>query len=157
MPRLVVGLTACCLACLLLVGCGDGGPSLGTVSGTVTMDGEPLPNVSVTFTPVAGGRGSTGKTDANGQYELMFTDRKGALLGEHKIALRTIREASSAAGAEMSSDSAAYEAQATGGTQADYDAATTTEPIPAKYNTATELTKEVKAGSNTIDLELTSS
>ena len=33
------------------VGCGDGGPPLGKVQGTVTMDGNPLPSALVTFMP----------------------------------------------------------------------------------------------------------
>ena len=49
--------------------------------GKVTLDGKPVTNGLVTFTRRCGGRGSTGTTDANGQYELAFIDGKGALLG----------------------------------------------------------------------------
>jgi hypothetical protein len=57
-------------------------------------------------------------------------------------------------GAATDAESADYAKQATGAA-----ASTTTwiDPIPAKYNTNTELEREVKSGSNVIDLELTSS
>ncbi|MCR9231751.1 MAG: hypothetical protein NXI29_12120 [bacterium] len=46
------------LSLCLTVGCGDSAgsdqPDLGTVSGVVTMDGKPLPAVTVTFTPTEG-------------------------------------------------------------------------------------------------------
>ena len=142
---------ASCVIGLACVGCGESGPPLGTVSGVVTMDGEPLANALVTFTPEAGGRGSIGKTDAGGKYELAFVDGKGALIGNHKVSVTTIKEA--AAVTEMSSDSPEYANQ---GSSADYDKAETKEPIPEKYNTKTELTFDVKAGSNTYDIPLES-
>ncbi len=142
---------ASCVIALACVGCADSGPPLGTVSGIVTMDGKPLANALVTFTPEAGGRGSTGKTDASGNYELAFIDGKGALIGTHKVSVTTIKEA--AAAVAMSSDSPEYANQ---GSSADYDNATTKEPIPEKYNTKTELTFDVAAGSNTYDIPLES-
>jgi hypothetical protein len=120
----------------------------------VTLDGEPVTDGLVTFTPEAGGRGSTGKTDENGKYELSFVEGPGALVGTHKVSVTTITEVEAAA--EMSSDSEAYEKQAMGGGAADYENAVTAEPIPAKYNTETTLTFDVKAGSNTYDIPLES-
>ena len=143
---------ACCIAAVACVGCGESGPPLGQVSGTVTMDGAPLANALVTFTPEAGGRGSMGKTDANGKYELAFVDSKGALIGAHKVSVTTIQE-SSGGTTEMSSDSPEYANQ---GSSADYDKAVVKEPIPEKYNTKTELTFDVKAGANTYDIPLKS-
>lgn len=145
---------ACCVVGVACVGCGPSGPPLGTVSGTVTMDGQPLSNALVTFTPAEGGRSSTGKTDASGKYELAFVESKGALIGTHKVSVTTIAEV--AASAPVSSDSEEYAKQAMGGSQSDYDSAKVTEPIPAKYNTATTLTFEVKSGSNTYDIPLES-
>jgi FlaG/FlaF family flagellin (archaellin) len=117
------------------------------------MDGKPLANALVVFSPVAGGRSSTGKTDAGGKYELSFIEGKGALLGSHKVSVTTLQEAAQAV-VEVSSDDPAYAQQ---GSAADYEKALVKETIPARYNTETELTKDVTAGSNTMDLELTSS
>ncbi|MFW6171784.1 MAG: carboxypeptidase-like regulatory domain-containing protein [Planctomycetota bacterium] len=149
----VVGL---CVMCLTCVGCGSGGPEVGKVSGKVTMDGEPLDNALVTFTPVDGGRPSTGKTDENGNYTLAYADRMGALVGKHQVRVTTLTEVEGEDMSEIGSDSEAYMKQATGGSASDYDNATVSEPIPAKYNTETELTRDVESGKNTIDIELSS-
>ena len=48
----------CSVALFCSAGCGEGAPSdtpeLGSVTGTVTMDGKPLANVTVTFEPETG-------------------------------------------------------------------------------------------------------
>lgn len=150
-----ISVVALCVVCLTCMGCGSGGPDLGEVSGTVTMDGEPLDNALVTFTPVEGGRSSTGKTDENGNYTLSFADRTGALVGTHEVSVMTLTDVEGEDMSEVSSDSDAYMEQAMGGAS-DYDNATVTEQIPAKYNTETELTFEVESGKNTYDIELSS-
>ena len=75
---------------LLLVGtaCSSrtaGYPDLGPVIGTVTLDGKPLGEVTVMFQP-ENGRASIGKTNAEGKYELIFTEvAKGAKVGPHHV------------------------------------------------------------------------
>lgn len=75
--------------CLALAGCGGGPsdlPDLGRVSGTVTIDGEPTPDVSVMFSPVDGGRASSGVTDSSGHYDLYYNaNTEGALIGQHNV------------------------------------------------------------------------
>jgi len=62
---------------LLLSGCGGNTmKGLVNVEGTVTLDGNPLPEGTVTFMPVDvsnGGSPSSGKIDSNGSYELQFS------------------------------------------------------------------------------------
>lgn len=64
--KFVVVLSALCLAA---AGCGSeesAGPSL---TGTVTFNGEPLPNANLTFEPDGtGGSTAYGRTDENGVY-----------------------------------------------------------------------------------------
>lgn len=71
------------------VGCGGGAadlPDLGRVSGTITIDEKPMPEVSVTFSPVDGGRSSSAVTDSNGYYELNYNaSTKGAVIGTHNV------------------------------------------------------------------------
>jgi len=67
--------TLTCVAVLsatLFVGCGKAGPKLTQVQGKVTLDGEPLANKSLLFTPIEGttGNGAGGVTDAEGRYSL---------------------------------------------------------------------------------------
>ena len=118
------------------VGCGGSAgsdqPKLGTVSGIVTMDGQPLADVIVTFTPTQG-RASNGKTDGEGKYELGYLrDTKGAVLSSHTVSITTPQDAPTPPGQ------------------------TYKDPIPAKYNSKTTLKEEVTEGDNTINFELVS-
>jgi hypothetical protein len=118
------------IAVLFASGCGGGGgPSLGTVSGRVTLDGQPLQGAVVEFQP-AEGRGSFGVTDAQGDYRLSFTEaRQGAVLGKHTVRITL---------------------------DAEDDERKTDANIPARYNRLSELTAEVQAGSNERNFELQS-
>jgi len=74
-------------ATVLCPGCGGSGdrPELGSVHGTITMDGKPFGKVVVVFSP-AEGRPSTGVTDDEGRYELQYlNDAKGAKIGAHTV------------------------------------------------------------------------
>lgn len=75
------------LALALTAGCGGRDlPDLAPVTGTVKLDGEPLPNVLVSFYPQSGGRPGTGVTDEQGKYELLYVDReKGTKLGPNRV------------------------------------------------------------------------
>jgi len=116
------------------LGCGRAsGPQMGMVSGHVTLDGNPLPDANVTFQP-GDGRPSTGKTDESGKYTLKFSaSHNGALAGQHVVMI-TPQQPSDA---ELSTGTAKPP-----------------QPIPGKYNTKSELTAEVKPGSNVLDFEL---
>jgi hypothetical protein len=63
-------------------------PELGTVSGTVTIDGKPGSDVFVRFTPDNGGRPSSGTTDENGFYRLTYSvAAPGAKVGMHSVSI----------------------------------------------------------------------
>ena len=68
------------------------------VSGTVTLDNQPLAGAYVTFEPVKGGLHltSTGVTDEAGRYTLTCGDESGAVPGAHRIQLTTIAPGSHA-------------------------------------------------------------
>jgi len=62
-------------------------PDLGTVHGTVMLNGKPLPNVSLYFKPEVG-RQSVAKTDAKGVYEAMYLiDEAGVKVGPCSVSL----------------------------------------------------------------------
>ena len=132
-------------------GCvGDNGPQLGTVTGFVKLDGEPLENASVSFHPGAG-RGSFGKTDANGNYELRYTgSQMGATLGNHQVTItsqvwaETSRRLGPGESARSASEAAAGKARS--------------ELLPEKYRDRekTVLSAIVVAGANQFDFELQS-
>ena len=55
------------------------------MTGTVTRNGKPVPNLMVNFMPEAG-RPSWGKTDENGHYEMVYDeDNKGVKMGHSKV------------------------------------------------------------------------
>jgi hypothetical protein len=75
-----------CTISMISPGCGEKGPDLAKVYGKVTMDGNPLPNVTVLFNPTQGGRPSLGTTGTDGSFVLYHTSgRKGVELGEHEV------------------------------------------------------------------------
>lgn len=120
-----------------LVGCGGGAdtPDLGDVSGTILLDGKPLADASVEFTP-ANGRGSVAVTDSQGRYTLRYTnDADGAVLGAHTVRISTGRAG-------------------TGSNEGGESTAAVPERVPPKYNSATDIKVEVKAGSNTFDYKI---
>ena len=129
---------------VVFVGCGANPadyPEMGSVSGRVTHDGEPVENARVVFKP-ATGRGSSGTTDASGNYELRYSGNViGAVLGKHSVSI--FKEVVDPE-APVPSEENAVEVPRIN-------------LIPARYSGAdSELSGEVTAGKNTIDFELTS-
>ena len=133
-----------CLGLLCLSGCAGGDSNVGQVTGTVTIDGEPINYASVTFMPTEG-RASVGLTDSQGVYTLNYViGQKGALIGEHKVYVTTkvVKEGSYG--------------ENSGGTKDPVRKQGRKELLPKKYcdRTASELTATVEKGSNTIDFDL---
>ncbi len=106
-------------------------PELAVVSGVVTLDGQPLPNVTVAFVPTQGA-GSYGVTDESGKYELNAAGgNQGAIVGTHTVTITTPTDGPPGPGYK--------------------------DPVPAKYNTKSTLTVDVKPGKNPdTNFELTS-
>lgn len=149
-------LIASCLVCSLVftAGCGDGGPRLYPVSGTVKLDGTAKPKLLVSFTPVGGGPSAVGQTNEKGEYTLRTNARKGAIEGQHKVSITTINEptAEPKVQANAPSGSAEYMNQANIRPQ---EFKIPKELIPAKYNKNSELVRDVDSATKVIDFELT--
>lgn len=61
------------IGALIVAGCSKGDmPPLGSVSGTVTLDGQPLSGVIINFKPDVG-RMATAVTDGQGRYVLEYS------------------------------------------------------------------------------------
>src|SRR5690348_5741145 len=75
-----------------VAGCGGSEFEFGDVTGVVKLDGKPLPNAVVTFTPKGGGPSGVGKTDAEGQYQLYTATEPGAIVGEHTVSIIAVPE-----------------------------------------------------------------
>ena len=119
----------CTCTVAFLGGCGSGF-KLAEVSGTVTVDGAPVPNLQVLFEPQDKSQPSSiGFTKADGKYQLRCSSGvDGAVVGQHTVRVEPV-EVDDPAGPPLT--------------------------IPAKYNTSSQLTYEVKPGPNTIDLKIT--
>jgi hypothetical protein len=87
---------------LLPVGCGKS--NYAPVSGRITVNGQPLANAAVLFSPVpaqgssSAGLGSGATTDSDGRYTLLITGTttKGAVIGKHKVQVTLIDDRDSA-------------------------------------------------------------
>jgi len=72
------------LLALAVIGC-DTSYDVLPVKGTITYDGEPVPELLIQFAP-EGGRASTGSVKADGTFELGYTiDQMGVEPGKHTI------------------------------------------------------------------------
>jgi len=129
-----------------LPGCGGENFSLAPVSGTITLDGEPLADATIVVSPERAsldatanvGPGSTGTTNGEGQFTLTTIDgRDGAVVGKHSVII-------SAGGGRDVSDFDEYGAE-------------NAEKVPSRYNTNSTLVLEVPAaGTDTVKFELSS-
>lgn len=121
----------CLLIALHALGCGE--RKWARVKGTVTLDGDPLPDARVVFSPTNGGPSSHGKTDENGAFELVSTTGvQGALIAEHQVTIFTADMKKTASGKMIQIP----------------------EKVPERYNANTELTETVDPGTNEVTFTL---
>ena len=155
-----------CLAALaFLVGCQDKGADVGAtaVTGTVTLDGQPVEGASVSFSPKsADGRAAAGITDASGRFSLTtVTSGDGAMPGSYAVAVSKTTSSGGPAASGPPPDMSKMTPEEIGAmSQAAMNAepAVITEELPVKYKTAADsgLTAEVKKGEkNKFTFELT--
>ncbi|WP_169976909.1 hypothetical protein [Tautonia rosea] len=126
-----------------VAGCGGGdGLDRQAVTGTVTLDGQPLETGLITFDPAsATAETSTATEIVNGTYT--FSSQTGPVPGEYRVVINS-------SGGEMVEPPAG---QAPGDTYLPPPE----EKVPRKYNSQTTLTATVASGSNEpINFELTS-
>lgn len=125
---------------LAVAGC-DSGPKVYSVTGKVTIAGNPAPeNTRVNFEPVGDGESAAGMVDASGNYKLYHGSegREGAMPGKYKVFLAP--DASSEA--YMSGPPAGVPGMPSAG------------PIPKDYlsGQASPLTVDVPESNTTIDV-----
>jgi hypothetical protein len=127
---------ACSAVALLLVVAAVAGCSSteGQVSGVVTVDGEEVKSGAITFVPVDGKGTTTGGKIENGRYSVRVP------VGRMKVSISEPREShkKKVYATPNSPEMPVYK-----------------EWLPDRYNEKTELTLEVKAGTNRKDWPLT--
>ena len=113
-----------------LPGCGDG---KSTVNGTVTFEGEPVKNGTITFIKAEGDLVREGGVIQNGEFQAALSP------GKYKI--------------ELNAQKVIGKRKQKGFDGAEEEVELTEELFPPRYNEKTELIEEIKPGSNTLKLE----
>jgi hypothetical protein len=118
----------CVVLLVVLAGCGKPDREIAPVTGHVTLDGQPLGMADLTFQSADGKSPAVARADENGNYELMFKrGQPGGVVGKNTVRITVSKEVVRKA-----------------------------PTIPAKYNTNTELVREITSGKNQIDFDLKS-
>jgi hypothetical protein len=124
---------ACLLGLTIFVGCGGGGPGA-TVEGSVTLDGQPVQNGTISFVPADGKTASAGGKIADGKYSVAVPP------GPKRV--------------EIAASKVVGQRPAYAGDPNSPMIDITESIIPPRYNAQSELTFEVKAGDNQKDFAL---
>ena len=136
MPQAIVSYfgASLLLSLMLLVGCGR---SPATVTGVVSMDGQPLQRGNVGFAPVSGGMKATSRIQSDGSYELSTNRDSGLQLGDYQVTVVS-REPGESKGSGPPMPGKTL--------------------IPIRYGRVktSKLNYTVESGSNTINIELSS-
>jgi hypothetical protein len=134
-----------------LAGCGGADFKTAPVSGTVTLNGEPVADIQVLFQPIGTGQGnpgpgSKGLTDADGRYTLKTVDggRNGAVPGPHQVMLMYL------------DPNASEEGQTTEGPEAEAAAAQKFK-LPPKARDGSQSFTVPEEGTDAADFDFTSS
>lgn len=165
MLRLNWGTLICLLCVVGIVGCTEDTdrPETVRVTGTVTLNGDPLEGALVAFSPKGGtGNAAAGTTDASGKYTLTtFESGDGAVPGTYMVGVTKTEAADATVPASSSAEDvdAAYEAAEKAGVDVmgGGKVAETKQLLPAKYGNPTSSGFEfevTKGGDNNFDLPL---
>jgi hypothetical protein len=130
MTRSLPRLGAAALAAALLAGCSD--PSFGTLTGRVTLDGQPVEDGVIQFVPVNKDAPTANCFIKGGEYTARVP------VTTHKVIISSPQKV----GGGKPSASATL------------DESRVQETIPARYNTKSELKIEVKPGTAETNFEL---
>jgi hypothetical protein len=124
-----------------LAGCGGGNPHQGTVQGLVTLDTKPLDQGCIAFAPINGTHGMVvGGQISNGHYRLSTAN--GPAVGWNRVEIRSSRKTGRMIAKGLGGSGEMVEEQ--------------TESVPARFNSTSTLTIEIKPGDNVGNFEVTS-
>ena len=153
-------------SCFLLGGCsGSGRPPVAPVEGRLTYQGKPVADATVVFLCPGAPRQAVGMTDAEGNYRLTtYEPNDGATVGTHVVTVKKFKsptdqatgpaEGRSLEGKALSkSIEESMRQTARRAAQAEKEGSLL--PLKYAYVKTSGLSKEVVAGDNVINIELT--
>ncbi len=134
--RILAFVVVLAVVTLPLIGCGKSiDPRRVEVHGTVTLDGEPVPDGSISFYPAAGNKGVAAGGDlSKGSYRIPRD--KGPMAGKNRVEIRSPYST----GREITIGRQKIKEHL--------------DRIPAEYNRNSELEVDVQAGENLFDFHL---
>jgi hypothetical protein len=135
----------CAAGWLLLMGlAGCTSEHRGSVSGQVKFNGQALDDATINFVPLSGSQlGAAWTKVENGEYSIAAAN--GPAPGNHRVEIRATRK--------TGVNKKAVSNPALAHLHGEYEAR---EIVPARYNTKSDLTAEIKPGKNVADFELKS-
>jgi hypothetical protein len=126
---------------LLASGCGRSGADRGAVKGMVKLDGKPVEQGSILFTPIEGAQGTVaGGEIKNGRYEL--SSKSGPAVGRNRVEIRAMRKTGKMVPKAFAPPGEMVPEQV--------------EAIPPRFNLNSELKVEIQSGDNTADFDVSS-
>ena len=125
----------------LVLGCEKGdGLDRASVDGKVTLDGTPVEKGAIAFIPTGDTKGpAVGGEILKGEYSIPSAE--GPVMGRHRVEIRASRKTGEMVQAPMAAEGEMVEKIVEG--------------VPKQYNSESTLEKEIKAGKNVHDFELT--
>ena len=140
-PTIISFVLVCIGGVLACAGCGDSsGLKMVEVSGSVTLDGQPLPEGQIRFVPTGETKGpASGAAISEGRYTV--TNRGGVPAGTHRVEIRAERP--NQQGRRAGPYDPGYEP----------DELIREQYLPARYNAASELTATIPDDQRRFELD----
>lgn len=127
---------------LLVAGCGGRATNRAAIHGEATLDGQPITQGSIVFTPAKGVKGTVaGGQIIDGHYHL--TAERGPAIGWNHVEINSLRATGKMVPKPF-------------GARGDAMVNEMVEAVAPQFNSATTLKTEVKLGDNTADFDTTS-
>ncbi len=125
----------------LVPGCGTKDANRGAIHGEVKLDGQPIEQGSITFTPTGGTKGTvTGGQIEKGRYQLSAAN--GPAIGQNIVEIRAMQKTGRMIPQGFGATGEMIEEQV--------------DVVAPQFNSASTLEAEVKPGDNTVDFNVTS-
>jgi hypothetical protein len=141
------------VAFISLIGCGQSGPKLVSVKGTVTYQGKPVSKASINIVPLKG-MAATAETDDKGSFTAQTNGKPGVVVGKAKVMVTCVKMIGDPGPNDGTPEAAAEFSRKVNSGEIRYESS-----VPAKYGHSTTTPLEIivtaDASKNDFPIELT--